>query len=815
MASTVTFTSCIDNDEPAGIENLRGAKAELLRAKVAVEQAQATYKLAEAEKEKAAATYKLAEARYKEAEAKKLEAEAAQAEAKTEADKAYYAQQAAYYKNLMEEQAETHKATMVQKQQAYAEAVRAYEVALKQIEIAKALMSDKEKVSIESLQAIIEGGSYTITNGNTSTTVIIRQNESLKYKLEQAISEVESKEEALYNAMMEKAQYGSWTDANGFHQYEQINKLELELSRAKAELEAAKEAEANLKDALSQDTETLNWKAEIEELEDSIAGLDVLKAEYDIKIAKLVNSDEFKAAKQAASDAVDALTSTETTEEYKYVFKFNSTESGENTVGNSYWEVKVDKGVVICDDINPDLSGTGTALKTLNDAKTDIKTKLAAYTTEKQAMLDEYAADAEGAVETAKKNYDAAVKAWKAAIEKYDKAKDYKGGTGTGSEYATVMKAIDDNWANTYAGDADVESGAKSKIATALATYYTNAAVVDLVTNEVQVTMGGQNVKKTVLAFLSDADYKVAYLNLLAKKFNNNTDFAFNAGSKNNFKQWFVTENGNSYAIKSMSEVGNLNTIDPTTIDVNMTSPNISQQLVIASKNAFGTALLTESPSEKYMRVEPTAEEVKDRGYDICGFAGKYYQVNDPAYKFTAKNYKDIMADYKAAIESIDAEIEKIKETLADLKTAAEEAAAAFQEYKDAKKALQTEKAGVTARITALGKVKAALLKAFGAIEGDSNGDLTIPGHSGPVSIDEYLQYCVEEAEDAVITAEKTVAEAEVDLQKAKDGKYDGVATAQKALDKANEKLQAAQAAYDKAVADLKTALEIMAKSAE
>ncbi len=43
VGSSVTFTGCIDNDEPAGIENLRGAKAELLKAKAAVEAAKADY----------------------------------------------------------------------------------------------------------------------------------------------------------------------------------------------------------------------------------------------------------------------------------------------------------------------------------------------------------------------------------------------------------------------------------------------------------------------------------------------------------------------------------------------------------------------------------------------------------------------------------------------------------------------------------------------------------------------------------------------------------------------------------------------------
>ena len=37
--ATTTFTGCIDNDEPAGIEQLPGAKAEFLKAKAAYEDA--------------------------------------------------------------------------------------------------------------------------------------------------------------------------------------------------------------------------------------------------------------------------------------------------------------------------------------------------------------------------------------------------------------------------------------------------------------------------------------------------------------------------------------------------------------------------------------------------------------------------------------------------------------------------------------------------------------------------------------------------------------------------------------------------------
>lgn len=99
MGTTPLLIGCIDNDEPAGIEELRGAKAELLSAKavveaakVATEQANAAYMNAQAEYVKACAAYQSALAAKEQAEADRtnLEAQAAAAEAaqKLEAAKA-------------------------------------------------------------------------------------------------------------------------------------------------------------------------------------------------------------------------------------------------------------------------------------------------------------------------------------------------------------------------------------------------------------------------------------------------------------------------------------------------------------------------------------------------------------------------------------------------------------------------------------------------------------------------------------------------------------------------------------------------------
>ena len=52
--ATTTFTGCIDNDEPARIEQLRGAKAEFIKAKAAFEDALTQIQLVKVEREQVA-----------------------------------------------------------------------------------------------------------------------------------------------------------------------------------------------------------------------------------------------------------------------------------------------------------------------------------------------------------------------------------------------------------------------------------------------------------------------------------------------------------------------------------------------------------------------------------------------------------------------------------------------------------------------------------------------------------------------------------------------------------------------------------------
>ena len=98
--ATTTFTGCIDTDEPAGLEQLRGAKAKLLEAKAVVEaakvkqvEAEAALKNAEAKAKEAEAQATILRAEYEKAIAeaqsaaviKQIEAEIARLQAETEA----------------------------------------------------------------------------------------------------------------------------------------------------------------------------------------------------------------------------------------------------------------------------------------------------------------------------------------------------------------------------------------------------------------------------------------------------------------------------------------------------------------------------------------------------------------------------------------------------------------------------------------------------------------------------------------------------------------------------------------------------------
>lgn len=309
------FTGCIDNDEPAGIEQLRGAKAELIAAKAVVEQARAEYILAQAEYQKALAAHEQANADYRQAQVEYQKLVNDLKAAENEKDKILYQEQIELAQQRMEEAALTHQNTMLELQATNAALKRNYELVLKQIAIAEAIMSDKQKVSVAFLKnevnktyAIINGGTYyeewDIEKGvGTNLTTVVDgtpaagQKQSLSGKLFDA-------NEELYDAMLDVAH--GFTDPENGSSTKFIAELENTVAKNKASVEAAQNKVTKLEEFLEKDVETADWRAEIAELEDSIKILKVEQDQLKVNADKAAASPEYLKAAQEYKGIKDA-----------------------------------------------------------------------------------------------------------------------------------------------------------------------------------------------------------------------------------------------------------------------------------------------------------------------------------------------------------------------------------------------------------------------------------------------------------------------------------------------------------------------------
>lgn len=338
------FTGCIDNDEPEGISILRGAKAELLKAKAAVEQANAQWVLAQAEYVAAQTRWQLAQAEYEENRAKLLALEVEIQAARNEAEKAQLAQQIEQIRQQMEENALAHEAEMIKLQGLKAQAQANYEVLLKQIEIAKALGSEDGVVSIASLEAkvkkayaILYGGTYTeqvidilyaggshqeggsTTNPETGVVdswyEITINGETYLYKYETytvCASEDEYKallnagvknlslsldaklyeaEKALYNAELDKAQGNQFDEDDNGQSF--IDLLTAKKNLAEYEVSVAQETLDALNAFISGDPASTDWKAELEKIAEEIDALEDKIDDANLAYEDQKNSPEY------------------------------------------------------------------------------------------------------------------------------------------------------------------------------------------------------------------------------------------------------------------------------------------------------------------------------------------------------------------------------------------------------------------------------------------------------------------------------------------------------------------------------------------
>lgn len=295
--AVMLFTSCLKNEEPASLTQLREAKSALITAQAAYVAAETALKQAEVEFQNALTAEQvllnemqalLNEAQEIENEMKALELEIQQAE--TAAEKARYEALKAQYENdLLENQQERermlaeHEMDMYDLLEQVAQAELDYENALKLMEASKLNLSPEQQAVVDNyvaaLSALRYGGSYENAAGQT---IIVT--ESLTDLRQDLID---------YSAQLKNAEF-NWNHEERIAQ--------AMLDSVAAQVAYDEEVAAMEKFiAFAEDVNIEKWEAAAEELEDSV---NVVTNTYYLETAEYQN---ILAEVEAIKDALDEI----------------------------------------------------------------------------------------------------------------------------------------------------------------------------------------------------------------------------------------------------------------------------------------------------------------------------------------------------------------------------------------------------------------------------------------------------------------------------------------------------------------------------
>ena len=261
---TLLVSGCIENIEPEGIADLRGAKAELLRAQVALQAAQAAkveadaaLVLAYAKVQEAIAKQEEAKAKYEEAVALKAQYEAEAQNITNESARADLEKKIADNEAAIEQaklDAELYalklQADLLAAEEAAIRAQQLVDEAMRDLAVAKATLTSAEEGAITALEAAVT------TARNT----------------------VESKTTALHDASIALAKAMAEIDETG--KSTMVAALEQAVVVAQAELDAALEAEAEAKALLEVDKSIVDWDAKIKEYQAKLDSMDRAYLKY-------------------------------------------------------------------------------------------------------------------------------------------------------------------------------------------------------------------------------------------------------------------------------------------------------------------------------------------------------------------------------------------------------------------------------------------------------------------------------------------------------------------------------------------------------
>lgn len=289
---TTSLTSCIDNEEPAGITDLRGAKAELLRAKAKVQEAEAAYKTAQIAIEEAKAAY--------------LQEKVAQEKLETELKAAKTEAQKEKIKQQMQLRAEEFKAELLAAQTHSLKADAAYKQALIDIELA--LSTYKEDKYAQELKDFLSG-----TTENGQFTYNVPYFKSVSYDENGLSYVIEEKQVTVYGynslvGQVSRAQHELVQLLDGKAKYEfnpQIDVLTEEnnawIAKLEGEIKADEELLAKYKSIAGKTVS--EWETEYEQLEKDIEAEEAKQDEIDLQKAKdlIPLNEELKNLENAAN----------------------------------------------------------------------------------------------------------------------------------------------------------------------------------------------------------------------------------------------------------------------------------------------------------------------------------------------------------------------------------------------------------------------------------------------------------------------------------------------------------------------------------
>ena len=455
---STSLTSCIDNDEPAGITDLRGAKAELLRAKAQVELAEAAIRNANVAIQQAKADY--------------LQEKVAQEKlttdyltAKNEDKKIALQQQAA-----LREQ--TYLAQLYAAQTAAKQAELDYQTALAKIEISLATV--KDDAYAEALYDLLNNKAfnyrkYKVSIDPTTNKVTVEKDGTATGTVQGLIGlskELATVKQDLANVIQQNLILGYKFDKDALK-----NDVAVEVEVKKAELAVSEKTLAELKEIIGislddfeakyqeiadkkKEAENNKTNVSIEKAKDLAENYDgkaqelknkrAAESEFTFDIPADVQDGFYQIVSQAKTDADTEYSNWETTnpsatDEQK--------EAKKKELGIPTYETILKLATVNAEGEYAFTNGmkvnatAATKQDIIEAVKEDVEEKAEAQDV---ALLEQDMKLAEEAETELKKTFDAAEKTWKAAAAAYDKA--YKADkyhiTGQ-SEYDVVKGAVE------------------------------------------------------------------------------------------------------------------------------------------------------------------------------------------------------------------------------------------------------------------------------------------------------------------------------------------------------------------------------------